>query len=173
MINGAQAPDKTWSASELSADSDLTLLQKIFLCTDGTLTDLLMLYCGQPIHARKLGQHLTGEGANGRILHRQVVLEKADQPYVYARSEFMFDRFSNQLQHQLIETQTPIGLLWQSERLEMYREIIERKSGQDESIATILQVPIHTAILSRTYRIHHGGVQIGEITENFAATIIR
>lgn len=155
------------------ADKRITLLQKVFLSTDGTVTDLLALYSGGPIHARKVGQVLT-DTPTGRVLHRQVLLENTNAtPYVYAESQFMYDRFSAALQRDLIETETPIGMLWQRERLEMYREIVERKSRMDDRVATLLNVSKDTLIFSRTYRIHHGGAQIGEITENFAATMLR
>ncbi len=173
MVVDVQMANRTWDSAQLLTEPGLSLLQKILLSTDGTLTDLLTLYSGGPIRARKLGQSLTGEPPN-RVLNRQVVLEGADnKPYVYANSRFHFDAFTRATQHALIESDTPIGILWQRERLEMYREIVERRSQCNKKIAAICAVESETPILSRTYRIHHSAAVIGEITEYFALTMFR
>lgn len=161
----------------MATDPGLTLFQKILLCTDGTVTELLSLYCGEPIVARKLGETFETAmhgGAPVRVLHRTVLLcSAADEPVLYARSHFMFDRFPAAIQRDLLETTLPIGLLWRRERLEMHREIVERKRETDPSVAALLGVAEQAELLCRTYRIIHQGETLGTITEKFAASVVR
>lgn len=167
---------QSWSGDTLASDPGLTLFQKIMLTTDGTVTELLSLYCGEPIVARKLGETLetTAHAGNPvRVLHRTVLLcTAAGEPCLYAQSHFMFDRFPAAIQRDLLETTTPIGLLWRRERLEMHREIIERKRETDPTVAALLGVPADADLLCRTYRIVHGGETLGTITEKFAASVV-
>lgn len=147
------------------------------LTTDGTVTELLSLYCGEPIVARKLGESFdiaTHASDAVRVLHRTVLLcTAAGEPCLYAHSHFMFDRFPAAIQRDLLETTMPIGLLWRRERLEMHREIIERKRETDPVVAVLLGVPQEAELLCRTYRIVHGGATLGTITEKFAASVVR
>lgn len=169
------------NVAALAADPALSLFQKILLCTDGTVTELLWLYCGAPIMARKVEQSFIRGGpltldapADARVLQRTVVLgPEHAAPCLYAQSHFIFDRFSAAIQADLINTELPIGLLWRREQLEMHREIIIHAREHDAGVATLLQVPPQTLLLSRTYRIIHAGQSLGMITEKFAVTALR
>lgn len=147
------------------------------LTTDGTVTELLSLYCGEAIVARKLGETLESTahaGASVRVLHRTVLLcTSAGDPCLYAHSHFMFDRFPVSIQRDLLETTMPIGLLWRRERLEMHREIVERKREIAPEVAILLNVRPDAELLSRTYRIVHQGETLGTITEKFAADVVQ
>jgi chorismate-pyruvate lyase len=154
------------------ADPTLTLFQKILLATDGTVTELLSLYTGAPITARKIAATL-GD-SSPRILHRTVILEGPDAtPYLHATSRFAFALFSADIQRDLIETELPIGLLWRRERLEMYREITGFSRAADAAIADLLRVPKATLLLSRAYRIIYAGQELGTICETFSPTVLR
>ena len=146
------------------------------LTTDGTVTELLSLYSGEPIVACKLGdvfEEVSHGGKQVRVLHRTVLLcTAAGAPCLYAHSHFMFDRFPAAIQRDLLETTTPIGLLWRRERLEMHREIIERKRETDPAVAALLGVATGADLLGRTYRIVHQGETLGTITEKFAAAVV-
>ena len=171
---------EVWDAAALASEQSLTLFQKLLLCTDGTVTELLALYCGKPIQAKKLSQFmrvgpLAGLGCvdGARVLERSVLLGSADGGvYLHARSYFVFDRFSTAIQRDLIDTEQPIGLMWRAERLEMYREITDRRRQCNPAIAALLGVAPELPLLSRTYRIIHGGFDLGIITETFAGTVL-
>jgi chorismate-pyruvate lyase len=153
-------------------DSTLTLFQKILLATDGTVTELLSLFTGQSITARKIAATLDDDVP--QMLHRTVILQGPDgTPYLHATSQFAFALFSADIQRDLIGTELPIGLLWRRERLEMYREIIGFTRAADASIANLLGVPGATLLLSRSYRIIHGGQELGTICETFSPTVLR
>ena len=175
-------PMRVYTADALLTAPALSLFQKVLLSTDGTVTDLLSLYCGRPIRARKLAQSLAAVDApallaaapHERILHRTIVLGSGDgSELLFADSCFVFDRFSPAIQRDLLQTELPIGLLWRRERLEMHREIILRQSETCAAVARLLGVADDAALLSRTYVIFHQHCPLGVITEKICATTLR
>jgi len=159
-----------------------TLFQQVLLATDGTVTELLQLHQARPIKAHKVQQTLgqvaappaLGCQAEEPVLHRTVLLEPVGGgDRVFAESYFVFARFSASLQRQLVETESPIGLLWREERLEMFREVVRRGVEVSPAVAEHLGVPPDTPLFTRTYAIHHAGRLLGLITETFASTAYR
>ncbi len=164
------------SAQALADHPALSLLQKILLASDGTVTELLSLYVGQPISARKLSQNFVlgpciahlDCASDARVLHRKIMLcSRVGGDHLFAESTFVFDRFSAHIQHGLLHTEQPIGLLWRQERLEMYREIVLRQIEHCPETAAAFGVPADTLMLSRTYVLFHAGQKLGVITERF------
>lgn len=172
---------KTWLRIDVT-DPALTLFQKILLVTDGTVTELLSLYCEQPIIARKILQSLpatavlaaAAAGIAPPLMLRAVILENADgKPLLHATSCFALDSMPAAIRRDLQETDTPIGLLWRRERLEMYRELLGCQKGVDDEIAAALQVPGTTPLLQRSYRLFHHREAMGLITETFATSVLK
>jgi chorismate-pyruvate lyase len=153
----------------------LSLLQRILLCTDGTVTDLISLYAGEEIHVHKVHQDISVRQpaavlcSDGpvQVLNRQILLRGRERNFLYADSQFIFVRFSPDMQQQLLHTDQPIGLLWKQERLETYREIIDKALVQRPYIAHYFGLPEDAWFVSRTYLIHHGGRPLGAITEQW------
>lgn len=173
-----------WSAEMLAADSALSLFQKVLLSTDGTVTELLQLYAGKPMRARKIAQSLATDNGPAllaaepgeRILHRRIVLGSGDEndiELLFADSYFIFDRFPAAIQRDLLHTELPIGLLWRRERLEMVREIVDRHSETCADVAVLLGARAETTLFARTYIIFHQARVLGVITEKFSATSFR
>jgi len=154
---------------------DLGLLQKILLCTDGTVTDLIALYAGEAIHVHKVRQRvavhqppaLLGCAGPVQVLERQILLRGRQRTFLYADSQFVFERFSADMQQQLLHTEQPIGLLWKQERLETFREIIDKAVVRCPHLAAHFELPEDAWYVSRTYLIHHGGQPLGVITEQW------
>jgi chorismate-pyruvate lyase len=171
------------SAESLAAHPSLSLFQKVLLTTDGTVTELLGLYTGEAILARKLEQSLRPGLAlphldclpDTPVLHRRILLVGAasGRAHLYAESGFVFGRFSPAIQHGLLHTEQPIGLLWRNERLEMYREIVDRRIERCEATSALFGLPAEAPLLARTYLIFHGGHTLGVITEKFPAGQLR
>ncbi len=154
---------------------DLSLFQRILLATDGTVTDLIALYTGEAIRVTKLEQSVvTGAaraelGCEGttQLLQRRILLCGTQQNYLYADSQFVFERFSAWMQQQLLETDRPIGLLWKEARLETFREIIAQGIEPGGAIAQHFGLPPTAPFVARTYLVHHGGQPLGAITEKW------
>jgi chorismate-pyruvate lyase len=154
---------------------ELGLLQKILLSTDGTVTDLIGLYAGEEILVHKLRQEIVVRQAPAmlgfevpvQVLHRQILLRGRQRTFLYADSQFIFVRFSQEMQQQLLHSDQPIGLLWKQERLETYREIIEKVVVRCPHLAHYFDLPEDAWFVSRTYLIYHGGRPLGSITEQW------
>jgi chorismate-pyruvate lyase len=160
---------------------NLSLFQKVLLATDGTVTDLIALYAGEPIGVRKLTQSIRDEHAPAelqcagptRLLSRTILLTGATRTYLYAESQFVLERLSTSIHQQMLDTDRPIGLLWKEERLESYREIVRQAVEPCEAIAHHFDVTASAPFVTRTYLIHHGGKPLGMITEKWPLSHFR
>lgn len=159
----------------IADDSSLSLWQKVLLTTDGTVTQLLELYTGQRIKVRKL-EHVVIDGAapilavppQEKVLSRTILLCGPTQPYMYAQSLLVLSRLPASMRDAMTQTDTPIGQLWKSEKLETFREVIEYRREDNPQVAGLFGVAAQ--LLSRSYLIHAGGAPMGLITEKFPAT---
>jgi len=169
--NAATAP-LDWS---IVHDPSLSMFQKVLLTTDGTVTQLIELYTGEPIRVQKLEQHTTQDDAHKilmipadtALLKRTILLCGAAKSYLYAESFFVFSRLPVAMQTRLEASDVPIGLLWREARLETYREIIEYRRERNSEITKHFDVNADSELLSRTYLIFHNRLPLGVITEKF------
>ncbi|MBC7982403.1 MAG: DUF98 domain-containing protein [Candidatus Obscuribacterales bacterium] len=173
---------KTTSSTNEPADNpSLSLFQKILLSTDGTVTDLIALYTGEPIRVTKLDQSIRTDVAPEalqcagptKLLSRKILLSGASRNYLYADSLFVFGRFSESIRQQLLQTDRPIGLMWKEERLETYREIVEQKVEPCAEITRYFNLPESAPFVSRTYLIYQAGKPLGAITEKWPLAFFR
>ena len=160
---------------------DLTLFQKVLLTTDGTVTRLLELYTGEKIKVNKIEQKITvGKqfdvlqcSEKDPLLSRNILLRGSDKNYLYAESLFVFEKLSRSIQYKLLETDTPIGLLWEEERTEMYRKVIECKSEPCEIASPYFDSDPGSLMLSRTYLVFNRNQPFGMICEKFPISYFR
>ncbi|GAB1255761.1 chorismate pyruvate-lyase family protein [Aurantivibrio plasticivorans] len=159
-------------------DASLSLFQEILLTTDGTVTDLIALYTGSPIHITKIQQSVVNHAVptslqvdpQSDVLHREILLSGDDKHYLYAESHFVISRMSEQMQSDLLHTDTPIGLLWKQARLETYREIIDSFTEPMGKLAPYFSGDPSDRLRCRSYLIHHNTLPLGLITEKFPAS---
>jgi len=159
----------------IADDESLSVLQKVLLTTDGTVTQLLEIYSGEKISVQKLEHALVkgappslGVSAQEPVLSRRILLRGATRPYMYAHSWLVPSRMPPGMQETILQTDTPIGQLWKAARLETFREIIDFRREQDSEIAALFGVD--DPLLSRTYLISAAGAPMGLIVEKFPAT---
>ena len=165
----------------MPGNHELSLFQRILLATDGTVTDLIALYAGEPIRVKKLVQTAGEDSAPAelqcsgptRLLSRKILLTGATRTYLYAESQFVLERLSNSIQDQMLNTDRPIGLLWREARLETFREIVAQAVEPCTAIAQHFNLPPSAPFVSRTYVIHHGGKPLGVITEKWPLSHFR
>jgi chorismate-pyruvate lyase len=163
------------------AELPLSMQQQVLLTTDGTVTDLVALFSGEDIHITKLSQeNITAVGPKELglsvaqpILERSILLSGADKHYLYAQSYFVIPRLAPDMQKALLETQTPIGLLWKRARLEMYREVVDRHLERSPELLEFFPDAQDARFISRTYVVYHQGEVLGVITEKFPLTYFR
>jgi chorismate-pyruvate lyase len=159
----------------IADDDSLSLLQKVLLTTDGTVTQLLEIYTGEKLRVEKLEHALVVDApealrvsATEHVLSRRILLRGATRPYMYAHSWLVPSRMPRDIQESILRTDTPIGQLWKAGRLETFREIIDFRREEDKEVSALFGVG--TTLLSRTYVIHVGGSPMGMIIEKFPAT---
>lgn len=156
----------------------LSMQQQILLNTDGTVTDLIALLAGESIRITKLQQELVHERGPAalalteahNLLRRVVLLSGKNKHYLYAESHFVLEQMPHTMQVDLLETDTPIGLLWKKARLEMYREVVEQRVENCPELGVHFSDMEGETFLSRSYLVHHGGRPLGLITEKFPAS---
>lgn len=162
-------------------DHDLSLFEQILLKTDGTVTDLVALYAGEPIRVRKLEQQVLestpspelGCPAPTRVMIRRILLSGARRNYVQADSEFVLDRLPAAIRDAMLATERPVGLLWKEARLETFREILGHVIGPCAAIAAHFGLDPSADFVARTYLVHHGGRPMGRITERWPVGVFR
>jgi len=170
--------DHTFTRDTMLRESGLSLFQKVLLITDGSVTELLCIYTGQPIRARKLEQSVRRGVApvalrcpvDVVLLHRRILLDDASTSHVYAESTFLFERLSSRAREMLINSDVPIGVLWKEEKTEMYREVVDLRLERNPPVAAHFGSDSDLRLLSRTYVLHQGGSPLGLITEKFPVT---
>lgn len=159
----------------------LSLFQRVLLATDGTVTDLIAIYAGEPIRVRKLEQSVLEADAPAalkcsgpvRLLSRKILLRDASRIWLHADSTFVIDRLSPSIQEQMLNSDRPVGLLWKEERLETFREIVGHTVEPCAAVAHYFDLPLSAPIVSRTYLIHHAGRPLGMITEKWPLSYFR
>lgn len=172
---------QTLSREHVLTDPSLALFQKVLLVTDGSVTELLCIHAGKMIRAQKISQEIRhddtpaglGCPADTAWLHRRILLVTDDARLVFAESAFILARLSEGARRLLLDTDTPIGLLWKAERAEMYREIIDIRRERHPAVAAHFGLPADTPLLSRSYLLLQGSQPLGIITEKFPDTHFR
>ncbi len=159
-------------------EETLGLFQRVLLQTNGTITNLITLYTGEEIKVKKINQNIILEGipkelncpAKTPVIFREILLAGETNNYLYAKSYFVFERLPRSIQYKLLETDQPIGVIWNEEKLELYKGIIKQEAELIEKISTYFGESPETIILSRTFLIYHNGMTLGLITEKFPIT---
>lgn len=159
----------------------LSLLQRILLTTDGTVTHVLEAYGDERIRVVKLehseepsrvdhpGLEMSGPET---VMRRTILLQgmSSGRNYLYAESAVLVDRLEPALGEGLRSTDEPIGKLLVASRLETFREVLS--CGQELAGTCARHFGIHPSapLVVRTYRVIAGGRPIMLITEKFPAT---
>ena len=166
-------------AKEGGVDIDsLSLLQRILLISDGTLTDAIEAAYLEPIQLVKLGiQSAPARSAvesldlkSGEwLMQRDILLRGATSGnnYVYARTLIALDKLDPNLRRDLIESDNPIGRLWVQYKLETRKEILKIWRLPAGRLGRYFGHAASAGLLARTYRVISGGEPVMLITEYF------
>ena len=158
----------------------LPLLQRILVTTDGTVTDMLTVAFLEPIELVKISVTLAPSTSRiealdlpegSMTMRRQIVLRgrQSGRPYAYAETTVAADRLPLALREDLLAGRVPLGQLWQTHRLETWKErpvVCERAAGDAGSH---LGLAPEARLIERSYRTFTGGVPAFHVTEYFPA----
>jgi len=148
----------------MAKDHDLTVFQQVLLATDGTVTDLIALYAGEPMRVRKLQQEVRTDRLEPALacvegtalLDRRILLSGAAKNYLYAESCFVLERVPESIREQMLTT-----------------EIVEQAVEPCVTIAHHFDLPVAAPFVSRTYLVHHRNKPLGKITERWPLSYFR
>jgi chorismate-pyruvate lyase len=160
--------------------SSLSLLQRILLISDGTLTDTLEAAFLEPIGVRKI--QLTTAASQAAVpdlavasgeslMERKIVLhgETSGRNYVYAESLLALDRLPLAFREDLSATNMPLGHLWSKYKLETRKELLAVWRAPCGALGEYFHGNERTDLLGRRYRLISGGRPLMLITEHLPA----
>ena len=161
---------------------DLSRVQRILLTTDGTVTEVVEIYAGEPMRVAKLSQGLApaereisalSVKRGHEILSRRILLQGkfSGENFLYAESIIVADRLDDEVQDSLLRCNRPIGYLITERRMETFREILEWGCELAGPLASYFPIAETDPVVFRTYRIFANQAPIMQITEKFPASL--
>jgi beta-ribofuranosylaminobenzene 5'-phosphate synthase len=158
----------------------LSPVQKILLGTDGSVTQLLESITGREITVQTRVQEIVpadqiiaerlqvdiGEPVNYRVV--DLIDTATGQVLIHACSHTPIARLSPDFKDDLMKADIPIGRIIKRHRIEARREILNaRVSPASSDTGRVFSICSHEPLLSRQYRIIHGGAPLIFIEEQF------
>lgn len=151
---------------------------RALLVSDGTVTNLLEAYVGEPIELVPLEQVVTRGSGRFAFLEpadeeamalRSILLRgsRSKRNYLYAESQIALDRLSDEFRKDLVAGKLPIGRIWAQRRLETYKEMLEMGRRAAKELDRFFRVEADESVLFRTYRVFAERQPIMVITEVF------
>lgn len=148
----------------------LGIFEKILAVTNGSITQLLEVYTGEPVRIRTLRQEISGcdeETAKrlgiargGKVNFREVeITDRKGNVLVFAKSLAPIERLDGRFREDLMKADVPIGKLFVEHGIEARREL--------------LSVNIEGGNLTREYNIIHGGKILMSIEERFKLGVFK
>ena len=158
----------------------LSPIQKILLGTDGSVTQLLESVTGHPVAVRTREQEVVqadavaagrlgvapGDAVNHRIV--ELLDSATGKVLVYAKSQTPLARLAPEFRDDLMRADIPIGKIIERHHIEARREILAaRVTPAKDDVRGIFPICKNEPLLSREYRIIHGGEPLIFIEEQF------
>ncbi|MGH9125123.1 MAG: chorismate--pyruvate lyase family protein [Acidimicrobiales bacterium] len=157
----------------------LSVLQRVLLATNGTVTDFLEAYADEAMLVVKRSQSLgtpmphTKLGDDDQLaLDRTITLQgaRSGTTFLHADSYIAADRLPPGMLDALMETGKPLGRLLSEHRVESFREIVAAGLMTAGPVGEYFGVEASSRLLFRTYLIHVGGRPLMRIREKFPTT---
>ena len=108
-------------------------------------------------------------------MQRQIVLRgsKSGMPYVYAEVMIATDQLPPRLRDELLEGRVPLGALWISHRMEIFKDRPRVRQRPAGDLARHLNLAEEDTLIERAYRTFTGGRPLFLVSEYFPASIRR
>ncbi len=170
--------------SKIEEKLSLSLVQKILLTTDGSITRILEAIRGEPITVETITQELINadrETADildtdlgSTVNYRVVNLRDSKGVSIRAISYAPLERLPREFGEDIMKKDAPIGRIMAKLRIEARREIKGFEVIKaDEELSGVFGIPLGALLLKRMYNIiYHGGVLLN-ITEIFPHAFFR
>lgn len=157
---------------------DLSIIPRILLATDGTITHILEAYAGEPIDLVRLSSTLVTDASGlehlgvevGERTLRRLSLRRGSQSgrvFVHSDSVVVLDRLPEHLAEEFVRTGASLLKLLAKHRIGTFRENIDEWEGMDAEVAGLLGIDRSEILVARTYQIVVGGRPVAWVTERF------
>ena len=159
----------------------VSLMQRILLVTDGTVTHIVEAYAGEPIQIVKLEQSVGSWASESPDIHptddepvirRRVLLRgsRTQTNYVYAESVILSGRLHPAVREALMFKEEPIGRILTEGRVETFREVVRSGRQPAGALGEYFGVDASEPLIFRSYTVTAGERPIMLITEKFPAS---
>jgi chorismate-pyruvate lyase len=158
--------------------SGLSLLQKMFLLTDGTLTKIIEAYAVERLQVVKLAERMAALAHDmpplqisigQEVIERKILLQGivSRRNWLYAESLIIPDRLDPHFKDRLLHSREPIGKLWIEHKTETFREVLASFREPAGEVAAYFTMPPAEHLLCRSYRVFSNRKPVMLITEKF------
>jgi chorismate-pyruvate lyase len=156
----------------------LSVIQRILLVSDGTLTKILEAYLCEKMQVVKLSERVVSISQEIRplnlsvgkeVIERKICLrgQNSQRNWLYAESIIVPERLEEKFRHKLLHSQEPIGKLWLEHKMETFKEIITLSREAAGDLSGYFQVEREDYLLGRTYLVFSNRRPVMMITEKF------
>ena len=158
--------------------SALSLIQRVILTSNGTVTRLLEDLVGEQLTVIKLHESIKkNEEAidylklppQQPLIQRKICLQGKDTGtnWLYAESLIVPERLDSLFREELLESQIPIGNLWSKYRVETFKELLPPFQQQAGELSQYFSIKDQHILFGRTYRVFSNQRPIMMLTEKF------
>ncbi|MEM7756683.1 MAG: chorismate pyruvate-lyase family protein [Cyanobacteria bacterium P01_A01_bin.40] len=158
-----------------------SFLQRLLLVTNGNIDDILQAYTGETVSTVKLHQQLVISGSrlsplqlqrDYQILKRVTLLQgtKTNINYLYTDLQLVLERLPVALRDEVMFGVQPISKLFQQQKLETYREILDCGIEPAGSLTQYFPIEPDAKLIYRTYLILVNGLPLMQIKERFPSS---
>ncbi len=159
-------------------EEHLSILQRILLNSDGTMTNLLEEMLQEDLYAHKIFEDISSSVEDlpklalnkGQTVWRRMITLQGKHSglnYLYADSLIAQDHLDKEFADTLLNTGTPIGKIWELFRVETYKSLDEWGQEPAGHLADLFSIEQNDPLLFRTYRVFSQKKPVMQITEKF------
>ncbi|OZG70722.1 hypothetical protein BTA51_24355 [Hahella sp. CCB-MM4] len=163
---------------QFELEEHLSILQRILLNSDGTMTNLLEEMLQEDLYAHKIFEDISPSTEDlpmlalteGQPIWRRMITLQGKHSglnYLYADSLIAQDNLDKEFADTLLNTGTPIGKIWELFRVETYKSLDEWGEEPAGNLADLFSIDQTDMLLFRTYRVFSQKKPVMQITEKF------
>ncbi|MCR9252648.1 MAG: chorismate pyruvate-lyase family protein [bacterium] len=156
----------------------LSMPQRIILHNGGSLTKLLEVMLGEELNLNKISEELINSKTpitelnietGQQIMSRKITLygQHSKTHYIYADSIIATKNLEDDFADALINTNIPIGKIWEMLKIETYKKIIAWGKLPAGNVGLHFNISPLESVLYRTYLVYSQKKPIMQITEKF------
>jgi len=164
--------------NELIQNTTLSLQQKIILQCDGSLTRLLEVMFNEQFELKVLHEEIShcnksmkelALKENDEFMERKIILSgcQTKKTYLYAESVIALKHLTPQFHHALIDKSQPIGKIWEDQKVETYKNMVEWGMTKLGPAAGFFDLKQENNVLYRKYFVYSNQKPTMMITEKF------